>query len=271
MKLFCIIYCTTIFFVAASCNGTKVNCGNSDVVFVSKKSENRYRSFARNFEANLKGAVSALDSVDSAKIDVNIKSNVVKLRNELDQYSSRSSDILMTAVIRSNQAPCDKDLRNRVSALMDQMQLQSTEVEKFRLMVSRGIQTPEKGAKDSAIKTAVNEFKGTQEEIKSSLSPENSTVIYQTTNEWVVVCSGDRNLEESQYENNRLAKLGTTDNVILLREGSYRLITKSYATKADATIKAEELKTKYKDDVYVVNLKTWCPSKTNKGNYFLCN
>ncbi|PSK89298.1 hypothetical protein [Taibaiella chishuiensis] len=254
--------------ITSSCGGDR--CPDGEVVYRDKSSIDNYKGFTKTFEASIKGTVEVIDKVKLADLDAGLQNQVTKLRDDLDQYSGRSSNLLMTSLIRSNMYPCDKELRQKTTALIEQMQLQSSEIERLRYSVSAVTQEKNEAAKDTAIQNALIDFKGVQEEITDKLQ-NNTLNTLQTTDEWVVVCSGDKILEDSQFEKNKIEKQGFSNNMILLRNGSYRLITSAFSTKGDATEALYKLRNAYKNDVYIVNLKTWCPNKISRSGYYECN
>lgn len=266
-KLFKLLLIT---FILTSCKvSEKVVCPSGEIVYHYKNPAENYKSFTKNFEAGLKGTVDVLEEVKIADIDASLKTKVTKLRNDLDQYSGRQSDILMTSIIKSNQFPCDKELRKRSDELYAQMQKHSAEVESLRLSIQNAVKEKDT-LKTKAVKEAITEFTGVQEEIETNINKDVSNLDYTGKDEWVIVFTGDNNLEQAEYEISRLKKANIDDTKLVLRNGMFRSLSKSFTTKLSAQNYLNEIKAKVRKDVYIVNLKTWCPNKVKKERYFEC-
>lgn len=245
-----------------------IKCPDGQIVFRDKKNIKNLKGFTKTFNANIKGTVDAIDKLKIENLDAGVGTQVVKLRNELDQYGNRSADLLMAMLIQSNNAPCDTASRNKTNALFVQIQSQSYEIEKLKHQVTN-IEKQADATKEVAIGEVLVDFKGTQEEIDKLNSGTLNTL--QIKDEWVVVCSGDKTLGESDFENKKIERLGFNENIIILRNGAYRLVTKSYNSREEAIEAQNKLRQSYRKDVYVVNLKTWCPNKVSKGGFYECN
>jgi hypothetical protein len=113
-----------------------------------------------------------------------------------------------------------------------------------------------------------------QASLEANISANSALVqkIHTSTGEevtWGVVYGGDKSIVGAQDEIKKAPKLGLTNAAIYYRQGSYR----SVATTGDRLV-AEQLLTKakgYHSDSYIVNMSTWCPNKTNKGDHFECS
>lgn len=263
------ILLTFSLLLILGCGSTKVVCPSGEIVFHYKNPAENYKSFTKNFEAGLKGTVDVLEEVKIADVDLSLETKVTKLRNDLDQYSGRQSDILMTSIIKSNQFPCDKDLRKRSDELFSQMQKHSSEVETLRLSLQNAVKKTDT-LKTNAVKEAIADFTGVQEEIETNNSKDISQLDYTGKDEWVIVFTGDNNLEQAEFEIKRLARANINETKLVLRNGKFRSLSKSFSTKNLASNYLNQIKNKVRNDVYIVNLKTWCPNKVKKERYYEC-
>ena len=88
---------------------------------------------------------------------------------------------------------------------------------------------------------------------------------------WVIVFTGDSNLEQSKFELNNLIKAGIDSPVIYFRSNSYRTISKPFSNKQDALDYLNDHKQKIRNDAYIVDLDKWCPNEKFNGDYYECN
>lgn len=248
----------------------KVVCPDGETVFHYPDPTKNYENFATSFESNLKIATNVIKKVNG-EISGELNQDLKKLREDLDQYSGRQRDILMSSIIRSNQFPCDKDLRRKTDELYAQMQTHSKEVEDLRLRLSKLSDSSLIDSTDNSKVTQVlNDFKGTQEEIETINEKDVNDISYSNEVEWVIVFTADNNLEQAEYEIDQLKKAEINEVRLFLRNGKYRTLSKAFSSKSSAESYLSGIKNKVRNDVYIVNLKTWCLNKKKKENYFEC-
>lgn len=87
---------------------------------------------------------------------------------------------------------------------------------------------------------------------------------------WVVVFTGDTNLPQAKTELNNLVRANITNPRLVLRQNSYRAISQSFGTKADAQNYLNSNKNVIRSDAYVINLDSWCPNLVYNGDYYEC-
>jgi hypothetical protein len=86
---------------------------------------------------------------------------------------------------------------------------------------------------------------------------------------WGVVYSGDATLDSARYEVTSVATLyGIPNAAVYLRQNSFRAVS-----VLENRTQAEQVLAKAKqrrNDAYIVNLPTWCPSPAEKNGYREC-
>ncbi|NJN27961.1 MAG: hypothetical protein HC819_19305 [Cyclobacteriaceae bacterium] len=87
---------------------------------------------------------------------------------------------------------------------------------------------------------------------------------------WVIVFTGDSDLEGSIFELNKLKDIGVEDVNIYLRSNSYRTISKIFSNKREATSYLNSFRGKIRSDAYVVDLDKWCLAEDFNGEYYEC-
>lgn len=87
---------------------------------------------------------------------------------------------------------------------------------------------------------------------------------------WVIVFSGDSNLESSQYELNNLIKGGIENPQIFFRDKSFRIISKIFINQKEANDYLNQHKRKIRSDAYIVDLDKWCTGEIFNGKYYEC-
>jgi hypothetical protein len=90
-----------------------------------------------------------------------------------------------------------------------------------------------------------------------------------TANKWGVVFSGDSTLESAKYEVDVVApKLGLPNPSIYFRQGSYRSVSVvADKQQADQILPKAKMR---RQDAYIVNMSTWCPTFNQRTGYFEC-
>lgn len=88
---------------------------------------------------------------------------------------------------------------------------------------------------------------------------------------YVIVFTGDTNLNLAKHEIEKLKKAGIDDTKIYFRRNSYRTISKSFADRSDAAAYMKKYKDKLRPDVYIVDLDKWCAKDTyNDEGFYSC-
>ncbi|MEQ8907490.1 pilin [Ekhidna sp.] len=87
---------------------------------------------------------------------------------------------------------------------------------------------------------------------------------------WVIVFTGDTNLQESEYELNNLKNAGIENPKIFYRGNYFRTISKIFTSKSEAAAYLDAHKSKLRSDVYIVNLDKWCPNEHFTDKYYTC-
>ena len=96
-------------------------------------------------------------------------------------------------------------------------------------------------------------------------------LVNKSTGSWVIVFTGDSDLNQLKYELNNLVKAGIENPKIYFRNDSYRVISRIFSSKQDATDYLQIHKQKVRNDAYIVNKNTWCPNEIFNGEYYECN
>ena len=95
-------------------------------------------------------------------------------------------------------------------------------------------------------------------------------LVSKSAGNWIIVFTGDSNLDGSKYELNKLIRAGIEGAKIYFRDNSYRVISKTFSSKQDAADYLQSHKQKVRSDAYIVDKNTWCPNETFNGEYYEC-
>jgi hypothetical protein len=82
----------------------------------------------------------------------------------------------------------------------------------------------------------------------------------QATGMWGVVISGDKKLDEAQYEVNKARQLGYASVSIYDRQNWLRTVVE-FPSSAEAQAALPALRTKIRASAYAVTLDNWCPNR----------
>jgi hypothetical protein len=118
-----------------ACDVIKVPCPNGNVELIHKNPKKAYESYVKTSQVNAKAAIGALGKLDSAGLDVGLNRQVTKLRQDLDNYSSRSQDVLKAAYLAYSQSPCDTAVKSNYFAVVRSVQAGSDAIETLRRRV----------------------------------------------------------------------------------------------------------------------------------------
>ena len=114
----------------------------------------------------------------------------------------------------------------------------------------------------------------TQEENLNKVQREKATfenkLLGNKVGRWVIVFSGDTNLESSQYELNKLTKGGVENPQIFFRDRRFRVISKIFLNQQEANDYLNLHKRNIRSDAYIVDLDKWCSSEIFNGDYYEC-
>ena len=112
--------------------------------------------------------------------------------------------------------------------------------------------------------------KNTLNQVQTEKAKFEKKLINKNTGNWVIVFTGDSDLNQSKYELNNLIKAGIESPKIYLRNNSYRVISKTFSSKQDASDYLQIHKQRVRNDAYIVNKNTWCPEESLKGEFYEC-
>lgn len=116
--------------ILVGCSHTSIVCPDGETVRVLNNIEDAYPVYAKDYEAQFKLATSQLAKVASdVNVSAEFKSNIVKLRQDLDQERSALQDRFKTMVISLQTTPCDKDVRKRFWDLLDEQKHRASQIQ----------------------------------------------------------------------------------------------------------------------------------------------
>ena len=142
----------------------KVKCANGDIVFVYKRPEKQYQQYVKTTNINLKASIDLLDKIKLTNIDAGTKRAVTELRDKLDNYSSRTQDIIKASFLAYNSTPCDTFIRHSHYSLLENINKENTALEKLKIESKQTLAAGNLGGIDSgkvkAIISAYNKNNG---------------------------------------------------------------------------------------------------------------
>ncbi|HJR08902.1 MAG TPA: hypothetical protein VJ842_16715 [Pyrinomonadaceae bacterium] len=134
------------------------------------------------------------------------------------------------------------------------------ELETLKTTLNSSLQTTQAAEKD------LQTVRQVQENVLQATRP-NALV---TTGSWGVVISGDRKLDEAQFEVNKAKAQGYTSVSIYDRQNSLRTVIE-FPSSADAQSALPNIRAKVRNSAYAVNLDEWCPNRATTGeNLYRC-
>ena len=126
------IVIATLIFIFQSCATIKVPCPGGETVIVQRHPEKQYQQTAKSTDIGLKATIDVLEKVKIADLDASVKAKVAELRDKLDQFSSRTQDIIKGSYDALQTTPCDKDVRKRHFDLLTDIAKENVALEKLR-------------------------------------------------------------------------------------------------------------------------------------------
>lgn len=115
----------TIITLAISCfflsckTVIPVSCPNGMTEYIQKNPYKAYEAYVKTTEVNVDAAVSGLKLIDTAKVSLDVKRKVTKLRADLDTYSAVNQDVLKGAYIAYAQSPCDPEVKSKYFKILE--------------------------------------------------------------------------------------------------------------------------------------------------------
>lgn len=140
-----------------------------ELVIVPKKPMKAYEAYVKTTDASVKATIDITETLKIADLDVGTKSKVTKLRQDLDQFSSRYQDVLKGSYLTFSQTPCDKDVRKRHQELLADMSKQNAALESLRIELDKIVKAGHFAGPDEAkIKSLIDQYNAasTAENIK---------------------------------------------------------------------------------------------------------
>ncbi len=157
--------------ISSCCRTRLVTCPNGNPVSLAKTLRCQLKQtdpVVRQFQANVKGAVDALNKVSLELTDVNIRSEAIVLKDKLTNDGQTRETTIRAAVAAMQINPCE--MGQALMELLAQMNKDITEVQKLTLT----IESSNKSA--LAVQNAINDF-----EVAYSLGSINGTLIVRIT------------------------------------------------------------------------------------------
>ena len=148
------------FSTAVSAQMKTVVCPpTNEPVMVPKKPQKFYESYVKQRTNSLKGTINILDKIKLLDIDASTKSEVVELREKLNQYNISSENVIKASVLGFCMAPCDTAIRGRHYRLLEAINKQNLEIEKARLEITKIHKAGNAaGVDDEKIKSVIGKF-----------------------------------------------------------------------------------------------------------------
>lgn len=134
------------------------------------------------------------------------------------------------------------------------------ELETIKTSLNSSLQTTQAAEKD------LQTVRQVQETVLQAARPDALT----TTGSWGVVVSGDRKLDEAQFEVNKAKAQGYMAVSIYDRARSLRTVIE-FPSNDDARNALPNIRAKVRNSAYAVNLDEWCPNRQATGeNLYRC-
>ncbi len=107
-----------ILITTISCKTYTVNCPPKFKVY--KNLEDIFPVYAKDFQLTVKNSLDYMDKITDT-LEVELKRDVVKLRTDLDQYSSRIETLTKSNYAGYRDGICDKDIRKGFQAFQNKL------------------------------------------------------------------------------------------------------------------------------------------------------
>jgi len=89
------------------------------------------------------------------------------------------------------------------------------------------------------------------------------------SDKWIITVGGDKDPNDAKGEMERARRAGYSPT-LYLKDGWYRTTIGPFPTQADADRTNIAVRATLRNDAYVVNLKSWCPGSSTKGDHVEC-
>ena len=89
------------------------------------------------------------------------------------------------------------------------------------------------------------------------------------TDKWIIAVGGDKDSNDAKAEIERAKRAGYSPT-LYLKDGWFRTTIGPFPTQTDAERANIAVRATLRNDAYVVNLKSWCPVQSPKGDYVEC-
>jgi hypothetical protein len=134
------VFCAMSIMIT-SCGPTKtLQCSDGPVI-VQRHPEKQYNEYVKSTDANIKAGINILDKVKIEGLSIDTKNKVIKLRADLDNFSSRFQDILKASFSSFSTAPCDKDIRKAHTDLLANMAKENSALETLKTNLEKSTNT----------------------------------------------------------------------------------------------------------------------------------
>lgn len=161
MKFSIIAFATFLSVTLTNCGPTKtVNCPPQFTIY--KNINKAYPVYAKDFILELKNSLSTAKQVEDTA-SVTLKSNVVKLREDLNNISSRVEILTKSNLLSYFGGICDENVRKRFSDFQNKLADLTLQITQIEAKIG-----PSKGLSDDTNKK-VNEALKITENIKKSI------------------------------------------------------------------------------------------------------
>lgn len=118
-----------------------VYCGanNTDPAVVYKNPDDAFPSFATGYNIKLEAGVNLMDTLTKAANDINagseIKTEIVELREKLNQDNSRMQDLMKSCFLAYHMRPCNAEASKQYFDMLDTLISRITKLEELKASV----------------------------------------------------------------------------------------------------------------------------------------
>jgi hypothetical protein len=146
-------------FFLPSCYPKKLVCPPDNEPVVVQNPKKQYADYVKTTEVNVKGTINVLEQVKIGDLDASTKGSVTKLRQDLDQFSSRYQGVLKGSFLAYSTTPCDKDIRKKHYDLLAEMSKQNSALEQTKNEIGKLVSAGSfAGADEAKLRAIIAEY-----------------------------------------------------------------------------------------------------------------
>jgi hypothetical protein len=137
-----IYVCSAAFVFLTGCASSdfeRIKCANGDTVLVLKHIDSAYPVYAKTYDQTFNITIAAIDkAITNGTLGAGRKTEVTKLRQDLDQQRAGLQEQLKSAVIQLQTAPCDPVNRKQMADLMGKINDGQLELARIAAGIEKG-------------------------------------------------------------------------------------------------------------------------------------